>query len=323
MGFGAKPHVGGCMTTNAYPICLAPVYRDYLWGGEKIARKYGRDGARGRVAESWEVADRADGMSVVTNGALRGRSLRELVEEGRLGVRGAFPLLVKILDAREALSVQVHPHNQTAAFVRGEAKSEMWYVLEAEPGAFVYAGLQPGVGWEDLLEAAKRGRVDEALKKIEVKASDAIYISGGGVHAIGAGCMMLEVQQNSNTTYRIYDWDRRDAHGQLRDLHWDLASKVVDVSYVGSKSLWRKMGEGHWSIVSSPDFQVERVDIRGVWEVERTSDSFQILFCLEGEGKLEIDGMEEALERGRTYLIPSCFGSGAISGNCQIIRVIL
>ncbi|HAB99521.1 MAG TPA: mannose-6-phosphate isomerase, partial [Parachlamydiales bacterium] len=162
--------------TSVYPICLSPVYRDYLWGGEKILKRYGKGTVEGRVAESWEVADRVDGMSVVENGVFRGRTLRELV--GVMGERllgegrgGVFPLLVKILDAREPLSVQVHPHNETAALVQGEAKSEMWYVLDAEPEAFVYAGVKPGVDWDRLLKAMEGGRVDEVLKKIEVKAN--------------------------------------------------------------------------------------------------------------------------------------------------------
>ena len=203
------------MTTPLYPLRFKPVYKDYIWGGDKIIRLYNRQEPHGIYAESWEVSDRADGMSVVSVGPLAGKSLRDVVQTYPFDLFGAkvqaqvFPLLVKLIDSRDRLSVQVHPDVEMAKKYGGEAKTEMWYVLDAEPGAGVFAGLKSGVDAKALSEAMQTDRFEEILTRIPVTKGDAIFIPGGLVHSIDAGCLLLEVQQNSNTTYRIYDWNRR------------------------------------------------------------------------------------------------------------------
>lgn len=311
----------------AYPIRFEPIYRDYVWGGQKIAAAYGREGGSQRIAESWEISDRPDGMSVVANGPYQGASLRELVQtmgENLLGkgkTAPVFPLLVKILDAKESLSVQVHPNDQTASLVQGEPKTEMWYVLDSSLDAGVFAGVSENFSSDDL----QKGRLVEKLAFCKVLPHEAIYIPGGCIHAIGAGCFMLEVQQNSDTTYRIYDWDRRGADGHPRELHLDKALQVLNPHLRGIKQEAKKISEQSdftlWSVLACPYFNVKRLNLSGAYSLASQNTSFQILFCLSGEGTIAVDGTKEFFKAGMTYLIPASFSFAAIQGHGQIIFI--
>ncbi len=215
------------------PLRLRPVYQSYIWGGDRIIHKYHRDLPPGIYAESWEVSDRPEGMSVVEGGPFAGRSLKDLVEAdsmallGRPALEGRFPLLVKLIDARERLSVQVHPDDAAAARWGGEPKTEAWYVLEASPGATLYAGWRPGTDRAAVEEAIRTGRIEDLLNVVPVRAGDALWIPGGRVHALGAGILLLEVQQNSNTTYRLYDWGRVGHDGRPRETHVVQALRAI------------------------------------------------------------------------------------------------
>lgn len=321
------------MSDPFYPIRLEPIYRDYIWGGGRISKKFGRKHQLERVAESWEVSDRKEAMGVVVNGPLKGKTLHELVEKMGEDLLGkgrqfdSFPLLVKIIDAREDLSVQVHPDNETAILMKAEPKSEMWYVLEAEPNASVYAGLKPGVYQEKFTEAVGTPDIPEMLEKIEVHPYDAIYIPGGRVHAIGAGCMVLEVQQNSDTTYRIYDWDRKGTDGKPRPLHHEQALSVIDwksaEAKVPPKKLYSDLHHTLWMAVSSPYFIVQRVEVYDAWHIPHHPDTFQIFFCMEGDAAIFAGGVEEELKMGTTYLIPAACSGGEIRGRCQVVWITL
>lgn len=310
----------------SYPIRFSPIYRDYVWGGERLVKKYQKDAPKLKVAESWELSDRIEGMSQVINGPLKGSFLRDLVqsmEEKLLGKDTSFsrfPLLVKILDAKESLSLQVHPNPTTAPLLQAESKNEMWYVLEAEPNAKVYAGLKPGVTQENLLKAIEEGVVTDVLEVIDVQAGDAIYIPGGCIHAICAGCLLFEVQQNSDTTYRIYDWGRKG-----RELHIPQALATIDWSYRGKKELPEQLSSDEsytlFSVLKTPDFHVERLDVQKQWTILNLPETFQIFFCLEGNGAITVDGNREELQLGATYLLPAAFSTGEIVGKCQLLRV--
>lgn len=223
------------------PITFAPALKDYVWGGRNLERLFGRELPPGVVAESWEVSAHSAGPTTVDEGPLRGRALPELAThfgEALLGRNGAratpavrgFPLLVKLLDACRPLSVQVHPGDaQAAARQPGErGKTEMWYVLHAEPDAEVIVGTKPGVGPADLRQAAAAGQVEACLNRIPVRADDAVLIPAGTIHAILPGVVLAEVQQSSDVTYRLYDWGRRpDPGARPRDLHVDEALEAV------------------------------------------------------------------------------------------------
>ena len=309
-------------------MLFEPVYKDYLWGGDKIPRKYARDVPPGIYAESWEISAHPDGRSRVSNGPLRGQALDQLAAErgaALLGTRvgaGPFPLLIKLIDAKDRLSVQVHPNDETAARSGGEAKTEMWYLLDAEPGAAVFAGLREGVD-----EAAFRRAIDEAslekvLTRVPVQAGDAIFIPGGRVHAIDGGCLILEAQQSSNTTYRVYDWGRVAADGKPRELHIERAVQVAlwddpDPAKVEPVAL----GNGRWRVHESPYFRMERWAVDGDDALTDLPETFQVFFCVEGKVRIDADEGGVELTPGRSCLLPACLEGVRIAGCAEVLRI--
>ena len=304
------------MATQLHPLRFKPVYKDYIWGGDKIIRLYNRQEPPGIYAESWEVSDRNDGMSVVINGDLAGKSLRDVVlafGSDLLGTRvhaQAFPLLVKLIDSRERLSVQVHPDDDAAARHGGEAKTEMWYVLEAAPGAAVFAGLKPGVTRRDFEQAIRGTRLENALQTVPVEAGDAIFMPGGRVHALDAGCLILEVQQNSNTTYRIYDWGRVGHDGRPRETHLAEALRAIRWGDAGSSKavpapLPAAAPNVRRRIVECPYFRMERLELRAPWRPESDPGTFQVYFAAADALRLEWAGGRMAIPEGGTVLVPA------------------
>ena len=210
-----------------YPLTFHPVYKGRIWGGRSLARLYAKDlPLHELIGESWEITDRPEGISTIATGPLAGKSLRWLMEnrlEELLGQapaqNGRFPLLIKLLDANEALSLQVHPPAPIAARLGGEPKTELWYIAEAKPGAEIFVGLKRGVTREEFESLIARGTVTESVHRVCVRSGDAMFLPGGRLHAIGGGIVIFEIQQNSDTTYRLFDWNRLDSSGKPRDLH--------------------------------------------------------------------------------------------------------
>lgn len=317
-----------------YPLKFEPVYKDYLWGGDKIIRRFARLAPPGIYAESWEVSAHPDGMSVVADGPLAGRSLADLVAdmgERLVGTRTRtphFPLLIKLIDARQQLSVQVHPNDATAAAYGGEAKTEMWYVLDADAGACVYAGLQPGCTPDQLKAAVEDSTVEDLMVTIPVAAGDAVFIPGGRVHAIGAGCLLLEVQQTSNTTYRLYDWARVGADGKTRELHVDQALQVIDWQDTGDAKVGDGAaapgGAGFRELYRSPYFKLEHARLREPLAGGTDGSTFEVLFCASGRAMLESEAGQETLAAGTSILIPAAPSAYRLSpegAEVEILRV--
>ncbi len=308
-----------------YPIRFEPIYQDYVWGGDRIALQFKRQVHQPRVAESWELSDRDDGMSVVMNGAYKGKTIHQLVQELGENLLGhgqkysRFPLLFKIIDAKENLSIQVHPDEETAPALQGEPKTEMWVILE---GGTVYAGLKKGVTEPELLEAIKQNRAEELLEKVDLRKGDAVYIPGGRVHAVCGGSLLYEVQQNSNTTYRLYDWGRTGRALHLKEgmaaIHWnDRAQAKVTPRHLSSDLHHQLV-----TLVTAPFFVVDRIDVFKKLHIAVIPKTFQVFFCMEGgEGQIIVDGEKEPFEPGMTYLIPAAAKSIEIEGKCQTLRV--
>jgi len=299
---------------NFYPLYFQPIYKNYVWGGGKISSAFNRRDAPQRVAESWEISDRQDGRSVVANGPLQGQTLRELVEklgEDLLG-KGrhfpSFPLLIKWIDAQENLSLQLHPDERAAKRLGSEPKAEMWYFLQSDPGAAVLAGWKVPMDEAAFLEAIQRDRIAECVRKIPVSQGDVISIPGGRVHAILAGCFLLEVQQNSNTTYRIYDWGRGSA--ETRPLHITEACKAMDgrdtsSAKIAPKLLHEEEGLLFHQLLKTPYFEMQKIEAHKNFFPSSEERSFQIFLALERGAVLIAEGWEEAMALGRIYLVPA------------------
>ena len=224
------------MSHALYPFTFQPIFKDRVWGGRKLEQLYGKTLPPGvPIGESWEITDRPEGVSVIANGPLAGRDLRWLMEHhGKelLGdsqpCAGRFPLLVKILDAQEKLSLQVHPPAHKATELCGEPKTEMWYVADATPGADLFVGLRRGATHAEFERRIQDGSVAECFHRIQVKRGDSMFLPSGRVHALGAGNVIFEIQQNSDTTYRVFDWNRVGLDGKPRELHIPQALASID-----------------------------------------------------------------------------------------------
>ncbi|QHI67917.1 type I phosphomannose isomerase catalytic subunit [Tichowtungia aerotolerans] len=293
-----------------YPLRFTPVYKDYLWGGDRIPKIFKRDMPEGVYAESWEISTHPDGATVIANGPLAGKTLGDLLPERKDEILGShvkgddFPLLIKLIDARDKLSVQVHPNDGNAAEVDGQPKTEMWYFLEGDADANIYCGLKPGIGKEEFLKAMEDKTFADILQIIPAEPGEAVFVPGGRVHAIGTGCLILEIQQNSNTTYRLYDWDRTDANGNSRELHIDKALQVID---------WENNGDPHCdvhgtTIQSCEYFQLDRHELSEETAFPNLGKSFQALFIAGGEGIIRWSDGEEKLFLGQSWLVPAALG---------------
>lgn len=322
--------------TRPSPLRFKPVYKDYIWGGDRIIHKYRRAAPPGIYAESWEVSTRPEGMSVVAAGPQAGRTLAELAAAwgpALLGTRapaGTFPLLIKLIDSRERLSVQVHPDDTDAARYGGEAKTEMWYVLEAAPDAQVYAGLRQGVTRKAFEQAIRETRLETALQTVQVRTGDAIFMPGGRVHALDAGCLILEVQQNSNTTYRIYDWGRVGHDGRPRETHLAEALRVIRWNDAGdSKAVPKPLPEAapniRLEVVSCPFFRMEQLDLRAPWKAASDPGTFQIFFTAAGALRLEWAGGVESVPDGTSVMLPAALEATLVpsGAGARVLRVTL
>jgi mannose-6-phosphate isomerase len=224
------------MEQRLYPLTFHPIYKERIWGGRRLQDLLGRQLPPGLIGESWDVAAHSNGTSVVAEGPLAGRSLTELVNDYGEDLAGGarFPLLLKLIDAAQDLSVQVHPDDAYVKNYTNElwGKSEMWYIVHSEPGAWIVWGLRSGVTKKEFARAVKQGgtAILDCLNKVRVKAGELYPISAGLVHALGAGIVVAEIQQNSDTTFRVYDWDRLDDSGQSRELHVEQALDTIDFS---------------------------------------------------------------------------------------------
>jgi mannose-6-phosphate isomerase len=222
------------------PLTFEPIFMERMWGGRGLESEFGKKLPQNtRIGESWEIVDRPEAQSVVANRPLKGKTLHELWTQNRHDIFGdvpetpRFPLLIKLLDAQERLSLQVHPPEKIAARLGGEPKTEFWYVAAADSGAELFLGFRELITREQFKRALDKGTVEDCVQKIRVKAGDAMFLPGGRLHAVGGGNLLVEIQQNSDTTYRVFDWNRVDAAGKARQLHVDQALQCIDFTDVG------------------------------------------------------------------------------------------
>lgn len=318
-----------------YPLKFTPIYKSYLWGGRNIERKLRRKIPDGMIAESWEISCRDDGMSVVSNGTLKGESLLDIIRSYKEKLLGtiygnhpekAFPLLIKIIDANDRLSVQVHP-NDSYAKENGEiyGKTEMWYIIDAKPDAKLIYGFKNRISREEFLDAVKSNNLNGMLNEVPALPGDVFYIPSGTVHALLDGLLVAEVQQNSNTTYRISDWDRVDSSGKPRDLHIDKAMEVINFDFQPTRLIQTEVHDnGNYdskTLVKCDYFCVDEIKTYIKYRDMTDNTKFNIYMIFEGEGSIKYDGGTEDVFAGDTVLIPASLGSYEITGNIKMLRV--
>ena len=289
---------------------LYPECKDYIWGGNRLREKYGKISDKSPLAESWELSFHNDGLTKISDG----RTLMEAVTEKELGERvkkiGRFPVLIKFIDAKDDLSVQVHPSDEYAiANENSLGKTEMWYIVEADEGAGIYLGFKRDVTREEFEGAILENRLTELLNFYEVKPGECYFIPAGTIHAIGKGCLICEIQQNSNLTYRVYDYGRRDKFGRERELHIDKAKKVTHLERFIPKSF----DDG--ILGSCEYFTATRARVCDKTLICAGEDSFNAVTCVQGAG--EIDG--EPVRCGDTFFVPAGYGEYSLFGNMELI----
>ncbi len=311
-----------------YPLQLDYIAKSAIWGGDQLITDWGKQTKGENLAEAWELSVRPQEMCRIQNGVAKGMTLAEYFEKAgadsvsptyRLGDR--FPLLVKLIDARDRLSVQVHPDDAYASRVEGDSgKTEMWYIVDAEKGATIVYGLADGVNQESFSRLVAEGRIREGMREIPVTAGETYFIPAGMVHAIGAGILIAEIQQNSDLTYRVWDYDRRDAAGQLRPLHTERALEVIrpfEASEIDAIRFANGREEGF--LANSRYFKVWRMEIDSADALIATADSFVSVLCLGGEGTIVHDGAEYPIRRGDSYLMPADMGACELRGRLSLI----
>jgi len=303
---------------DLYPLRFRPILKQYIWGGRRFQSVLGRQlGPGPNYAESWEICDRADDQSIVSAGPLAGTKLRDLVGNrgpellGRHHPQGRFPLLLKFLDAAKSLSVQVHPNDEQAALLAppDTGKSEAWVVMAAEPGGTIYAGLKAGVDCAELETAIRQGRCETCLHAFQAAVGDCVFLPAGTVHALGAGLLVAEVQQPSDTTYRLSDWNRLGTDGKPRELHIEQGLAVVDFAR-GPVGPRQPRPTGRPSVDRLLECEKFVVDRRQFERVESIGGDRRchIIAVLRGAVEIEGDAVAEPLTVGGTVLLPASLG---------------
>ncbi|TBL69317.1 type I phosphomannose isomerase catalytic subunit [Paenibacillus thalictri] len=314
-----------------YPLQFQPEMKERVWGGRALER-FGLTLPEGHIGEGWMIGDHPNGTTKVVNGELAGLGLDEIREtygktffgsKGFSEKNGRFPLLIKLLDCQDDLSVQVHPNDHYDKLPPGElGKTEMWYVLDAKPGAKIIYGLNPDVTRETMAQAIAENRIMDCLNEVPVQAGDSFYIPAGTVHALCSGVLVAEIQQNSDTTYRIYDYDRPGLDGKPRELHIEDSLNVIAYKGAGATRMTTELSQsGEWlTLAQSPYFVTEKGLVQGDWSLSTSADSFVIHVVCEGSGSIRWADGELAAAAGQCFLIPASLGSYSLHGDMTVLR---
>ena len=316
-----------------YPIKFQPILKDKIWGGDKLVNKLNKKSSLEDIGESWEISDVKGDVSIVENGALKGKSLKELLETYTVDLLGKnnfanfgtnFPLLIKFIDAKQDLSVQVHPNDALSKKRHNSfGKTEMWYIMQADEGSRLILGFNKTINADAYVKLLEEKKIMSVLNDVPVEKGDAFFIETGTVHAIGAGIVLAEIQQTSDITYRIYDFDRVDDAGNERELHTELAVDALNFSddidtvrtYTSEKN---KLNE----VVKCEYFKTNFIPVAQELELDYSAtDSFVIFMCVEGNATITVNGNTEAINFGETILVPATTKNVTIKGTCNLLEV--
>lgn len=313
-----------------------PLLKQTIWGGDKIIPFKHLDSKLENVGESWEISGVKDSETIVANGPYKGLTLNQLVAELKDQLVGKenyerfgneFPLLIKFIDARQNLSIQVHPDDETAhRHGKERGKTEMWYCVDVQKcksaHSYLYNGLKMRITPDTYKEMVEKDTITEALARYEVFEGDVFFIPAGRIHAIGAGCFVLEIQQTSDVTYRIYDYKRRDKNGNYRELHTELAAESIDYSVLPTyRTNYVRVKDKGMELVSCPYFTTALYDLTEPMMLDYSGlDSFVILMAVKGAGTIMADGEEMAFQTGDTVLIPATTTEVKVEGEVKFLE---
>ena len=316
---------------SLYPLTFEPIFKERIWGGTKLKDYLNKPISSEITGESWELSTVPESISVVNHGELKGKNLNELIDLYPKEILGKevfkqfgkqFPLLFKYLDAREDLSIQLHPNDKLAKERHDSfGKTEMWYVMQADEHARLIVGFKENSSKEAYLQKLTSNNLLSLLKEIPVKKGDVFLLETGTIHAIGAGIVIAEIQQTSDITYRIYDWDRVDAHGKGRELHTELALDAINYNTTAAKKEYTATENKSTSIVDCPYFKTNIIPLNGEISIDKNDDSFMVLMCTEGNFELHWNDEKYTYQTGDTVLIPAVLTSFLLKGTATILEI--
>lgn len=314
-----------------YPLLFEPISKERIWGGTKLKEVLNKSFDGHQIGESWELSTVENDISVVANGAFEGLNLNQLIEKyptELLGVNSIqnfglnFPLLFKFLDAKEDLSIQVHPNDALAKERHNSfGKTEMWYVMQADDNARLVVGFKDKTNKKDYQEHIENKTLVTILNETPVKKGDAFFLETGTVHAIGAGVLIAEIQQTSDITYRLYDWDRVDASGMSRELHTDLALDAINFEPTNTKLNYDVAKNKSVNLVECPFFKTNILQISERYNWKKTKESFTVLMCTEGSFTINMLHFQSEFKKGDTVLIPAIIDGFEIIGEATLLEI--
>ncbi|TDW47190.1 mannose-6-phosphate isomerase type 1 [Flavobacterium sp. 270] len=319
------------MNQNLYPLQFEPILKERIWGGEKLKTILNKPITSKITGESWELSTVEGDVSVVSNGDLKGKSLTELIDETPNEILGTkvherfgkqFPLLFKYLDAREDLSIQVHPNDKLAKERHNSfGKTEMWYVTQADADARIIVGFKENSSKEEYLKHLNDKTLVSILDTVKAKPGDVFFLETGTVHAIGAGLVVAEIQQTSDITYRLYDFDRKDAQGNTRELHVDLALDAINYNKVETQKKYETKANTSNVVVDCPYFTTNFLPLEDKVEISKSGETFTVYMCIEGSFEIEYNGFKHTYIKGDTVLVPAAINAFILSGKASILEI--
>ncbi|RKS21733.1 mannose-6-phosphate isomerase [Flavobacterium endophyticum] len=319
------------MSLQLYPLVFEPILKERIWGGTKLKTIFNKPITSEITGESWELSTVQGDVSRISEGEYQGKLLSELLSQFPAEILGTkihekfgteFPLLFKFIDAKEDLSIQVHPNDELAKKRHNSfGKTEMWYVMQADEGARIVVGFKEKSSREDYLKNLENKTLLSILKEIPVKKGDVFFLETGTIHAIGAGIVIAEIQQTSDITYRVYDWDRVDAEGKSRELHIDLALDAIHYDTADAKREYAQEANKSNPAVSCPYFTTNYLPLSGKISVSNSEDSFRVYMCMEGEFQLDYEGKAWNYKKGDTILIPAGLKDFTLEGTAVLLEI--
>lgn len=312
------------------PLFMEPIYKDYIWGGTRLKEYLKKDIKTETAAESWEMSTNDAGLSKIQTG----QTLKELFEDSSIkeeifGTKTKnmkeFPLLIKFIDAKDNLSVQVHPNDEYALkYENDKGKTEMWYVMDCDENAKIICGIKESIKQEEIANIIHTGKIREILNEVSIHKGDVIFIPSGTIHAILKGTLICEIQQNSNLTYRVYDWDRIGKDGKPRELHIEKAIDVIkqDLKQKIVTTSNQKLDTSS-NVITCDYFKVDTISIGSKYKQMSNPETFEAIMVVEGNGKIQTNGKEYTIKLGDSFIIPASLGEYEIEGNIKLLKAYL